>query len=326
MQCRQERGAGAHSRSTSSAGSRRTRSSEVPRFRCGHLERFGIGEPSQSAVGEQTLVDGSKPALEDGVDRRAERHRFAIHRASGRDHDVGVGDQGLSVDRALGHHQAGGPEQLGPLLRRAGQHDDLGVEVAQAAQDPREQVVLEAVVQRHGRRRSHDRQRPVPIEAQFGEHGVVRLEIGQVVLLLQARVATELGGRRTVAAQPLRRDRLGHHDRAGEAAVDGVLHRGPLVVERGGRGNPQQRGGHRDVIGAVADRQVERPSASPARERGRARHEPDGLGRHPPTAMVAARQSHRSRNARKARASARTRAPSHPPRGRARGGRRSPVA
>ena len=118
---------------------------------------------------------------------------------------------------------------LRALLGRAREHHRLGL-LAQPLEHPREQRVLEAVVERHLGRRAHDGDGPRRIEPQLPEHGRVGLEVRQVVLLLQPRVAAQLPAR-AVGVEPLRRDRLGHHHGAREAAVHGVLDARPLVVE-----------------------------------------------------------------------------------------------
>ena len=255
--------------STSTRGSRRTRGCFGDGEAALQVELARILQLAQTTFPDQALVDRAQPPLEGRVHRRAEGDRLAIHRAAGRDHQVRVSDQRLRVDRVLGHHKTGHPGQLAALGVHARQHHRLqavrGGGLAQALQDPREQVVLEAVVERDLRRRPHDDDRARRVEAQLAEHARIGLEIGQVVLLLQALVRADLAPC-AVALQPRRRDRVGHHDRTRQAAVDVVLHRRPLVVEHRRARNPQQRGRHAHVVGAVAERDVEAPA--PARARG----------------------------------------------------------
>ena len=144
------------------------------------------------------------------------------------------------------------------------------------------------MVERHVGRRAHDHERPVAVDRELPEHGLVGLEVGQVVLLLQPGVAAQLAAR-PVAVEALGRDRVGHHDGARQPAVHVVLGHGELVVERRGARDPQQRGGHRHVVRAVPDRHVEAPAARPAREREAARREPHGLA----AAAAAAVAAHR---------------------------------
>jgi hypothetical protein len=125
--------------------------------------------------------------------------------------------------------------------------------------------VLMPVVHRDLRRRAHDDDDPRRVDPQLGEHRVVGLEVRQVVLLLEPRVLGQLAAVHPVLAQPLRRDGLGDHHSAGQAAADVVLLAGPLVVERVQRRDAVERGGQREVVGAVRDRQVE-ALAAPAGE------------------------------------------------------------
>ena len=180
---------GALSSSTSSAGSRRTRAT-VPGSRLRSSISPASLQAAQAALGDEALVDGAHAALEGRPHRRAERDGLAVHRAAGADDDVGVGDERLGVDRALGDDEA---VQLGALLGDARQDD--GLRAAQAVEDVGEDVVLEAVVERHHRRRAHDGHRLRGVEAQLVEHRRVGLEVGEVVLLLQARVALQLAPR-----------------------------------------------------------------------------------------------------------------------------------
>ena len=70
-----------------------------------------------------------------------------------------------------------------------------------AARAPRANSgVLEAVVERHGRRRAHDDDRLRRVEPQLAEHRRVGLEVRQVVLLLEPRVAAQLAASRRSGA------------------------------------------------------------------------------------------------------------------------------
>ena len=75
--------------------------------------------------GDQAFVDGTQASLERRVDGRAERDRLAVHGAARGDHEVGVGDQRLGVDRVGRDDEAGNRAQLGALVGGAGQQDDL---------------------------------------------------------------------------------------------------------------------------------------------------------------------------------------------------------
>src|SRR5436309_15749569 len=101
------------------------------------------------------------------------------------------------------------------------------------------------------------------------ENVAVRLEIRQVVVLLQSLVSPELVSG-PVTVKPLRRDRIRHRHGVRQAAVDVVLDGGPLVVEHRGARDPQQGRRHRDVVRAVTEGNVEAPASSPAYELTRA--------------------------------------------------------
>ena len=132
------------------------------------------------------------------------------------------------------------------------------------------------------------------VEPQLREDRGVGLEVREVVLLLEPLVRAHLSAS-AITLQPLRRDRVGHHHRARQAAVDLVLHGGPLVVEHRRARDPQQRGGDAHVVGAVAERDVEAPSGRaplperPTRERGRTQRKARALRREPLAAVAADR-------------------------------------
>ncbi len=103
---------------------------------------------------------------------------------------------------------------------------------------------------------------PRGVEGELHEHGGVGLEVGEVVLLLEALIRAHLAPG-AVAVETLGGDRVGHDDGLGQAAVDVVLHRCPLVVEHRGAGDAQGEGGDGYVVGAVAEGDVEVPAAPP---------------------------------------------------------------
>ncbi len=115
-----------------------------------------------------------------------------------------------------------------PLLGGPGQDHDLLAR--QPVQHLREQVVLEAVIERYGRRRADDRERRRTVDPELIQHRLVGLEIRQVVLLLEARITAQLAAR-AVPVEALRGDRFRDDDRASEPAVDVVLDGRPLVIE-----------------------------------------------------------------------------------------------
>ncbi len=171
----------------------------------------------------------------------------------------------------------------------------LGDGAAQALEHAGEEVVLEAVVERDIGRRADDHDRSVGIQPELLEHLGGRLEVRQVVLLLEPLVGTQLAVR-AVAVQALGRDRVGDDHGGCEPAVDVVLDGGPLVVEHRRARYSQQRRCHAHVVGAVTEGDVEasagggsRIGPGPAHQRRRARREPTSLGRKPSAAMAADR-------------------------------------
>ena len=96
--------------STRSAGSRRCRTpTGVSRLR--RRSAAGSSSTCSRPVGDQRLVDAAHAAGEGGEDGGAEGDGLAVHRPPRADHEVGVGDQALGVDRPLGDDQVGGAER-----------------------------------------------------------------------------------------------------------------------------------------------------------------------------------------------------------------------
>ena len=98
--------------------------------------------------------------------------------------------------------------------------------------------------------------RPPSRPSARGTRGV-GLEPGQVVLLLQPRVAHEPRRAHAEAAQPPRRDGIRHEHARGQPAVERVLQGGELVVEHGRVRDAQDAARHRQVGRAVRERHVE---------------------------------------------------------------------
>src|SRR5205085_11441021 len=95
------------------------------------------------------------------------------------------------------------------------------------------------------------------------EQRAVRLEIGEVVLLLEARVLDELRRARTVRAKALRWDRLGDDHLRRCATAELVLERRELVVERRRARDAEASRRQRQLVRTVCERDVE---ASPLGE------------------------------------------------------------
>ena len=134
-----------------------------------------------------------------------------------------------------------------------------------------EERIRAAVVERDVGRRADDDERSRGIELEALEHGAVRLEVGQVVLLLQPRVLQELRRLRAVLGQALRRNRVRHDDLRRRAAAELVLKPGELVVERRRARDAEPPRGHRQLVRAVGERDVEVASLRPVAKRPQAR-------------------------------------------------------
>jgi len=254
-------------------------------------DRACVLEQLQPSLAHELLVDPAERPLEHRPHGRAEHGRLSVHRAPGGDQHVGERDEAAAVDRAVGHDDALEPEaaDVGALLVGAGEHDGVHARVGgRAPQDLRQQRRLGAAeVERVGRRRAHHAQQLRAGDAERLEHAAVGLEVRQVVLLLQARIADQLFAARAVAGEALGRDRLRHEHPVGQPAVDVVLDRRPLVVEHRRVGDTQRPRDHRHVGRAVGERAVE---ALPPRPAEQLAHAAGGSERlvAPPHAAVAA--------------------------------------
>ena len=85
-----------------SAGSRRTRCEAAPCQSASELDRRRVGRAAAAALADQRLVDAAEPARRRSCTPGAQHDRLAVHRAAGRDDEVGARDQALRVDRVLG--------------------------------------------------------------------------------------------------------------------------------------------------------------------------------------------------------------------------------
>ncbi len=127
------------------------------------------------------------------------------------------------------------------------------------------------VVQRDLRWRAQDGEEPGAIDPERLEHAVVRLEAVEVVLLLEAGVATHLPRASAERVEAVLRNRLRHDDTGGRAAAEAVLGARELVVERIGGGDAEGSGGERKLVRGVRERDVEAAAASEATEGGEPR-------------------------------------------------------
>ena len=126
------------------------------------------------------------------------------------------------------------------------------------------------VVERDIRRSSDDDEHPLSVEPELVENTGVGLEIAQVVLLLQAGVAADLGRGGAERVDPVLRDGVGNDDPAGCPAAQGVLHARELVVERVRRRYSQRPRDEWKLVRRVGEREVELPCLRVAAERTQA--------------------------------------------------------
>ena len=137
------------SRSSISSGSRWTTPPPVAFFSSTSASASvsSASRPSR----DQPLVDRAHRAGERRPHRRAERDCLAVHRAAGRDDEIGERDQALGVDRVLGQDERGqrGLAQRIPLRRRPREHHRLHRGIgAEALEHVGEERVAVAVVER----------------------------------------------------------------------------------------------------------------------------------------------------------------------------------
>ncbi len=130
----------------------------------------------------------------------------------------------------------------------------------------REERVRGAVVERDVGRRPDHHERPAGVEPELLQHRAVRLEVREVVLLLQPRVAAQLRLLDAVPPQALGRNRVGddHEGRRPEAEL--VLEPGELVVEGRRAGDAESSRSDRQLVRAVGERGVEVTALCPTAE------------------------------------------------------------
>ena len=136
------------------------------------------------------------------------------------------------------------------------------------------------MVERHVGRRPQHADDPPGVDAELLEDGRVGLEVVEVVLLLEPRVAEHLLRLGAVGCEASERDRVGHDDLVDQAHVQVVRHRGVLVVEHGELRDAERPGGEREVVRVVPDGHVEPGRARLGDQVRRAVEQADGLGRH----------------------------------------------
>ena len=257
-----------------------------PRSRLRSSNDCRVGQRQEPSFADQPLVDPAETAGEGRVDGHAEGDRLAVHRAPSGDDEIGVRDQALCVHGPLGHDERGQPESADhrPLLVGAREHDRLdGLVAAEPLEHGCEERVPVPVVERDLGRRPHHDEDARGVEAVDGVGR--RLEVGEVVLLLQPLVAEQLRRPRAESRQPLGRDRLRHDHPRGRAAAQLMLQPGVLVVEGCRARDPEPPRGQRQLVRPMRQRDVESAPLREAVERAEPSEERTRLAE-PPRAAV----------------------------------------
>ncbi len=94
---------------------------------------------------------------------------------------------------------------------------------AEPLQNVGEELIAMAVIRRDVGRGSDDDDNARAIHAERVQHAGIRFEASEVVLLLQARIATDLRAPSTESTEPIRRDRLRYDDACCSGAAERVL-------------------------------------------------------------------------------------------------------
>ena len=134
------------------------------------LDLLRIGERPEPALADERLVDAAEATRVRGVDGRPQRDGLAVHRAAGRDDQIGERDHALGVDGAVRHDHRRIVQlpHVIALLIGARDYDRVDAPVpSEALEHAREQRIAPPVVEgdvgwrpEHG----HDA-RPVDIQA-----------------------------------------------------------------------------------------------------------------------------------------------------------------
>ena len=132
-----------------------------------------------------------------------------------------------------------------------------------------------------------DCQDPPAVDSQPAENGRVRLEVGEVVVLLEAGVPAEVRRRCAEFAQPIDWDRVWDQHPACDSEADSALQAGELVVLHLHGRHPQDRADDGEVDRPVGKGEAEPSLARPEAEARAAAHQSAGLaeGRGAPVAV-----------------------------------------
>ena len=128
----------------------------------------------------------------------------------------------------------------------------------------RKQRIRVSVVERDVGRGPQHHEHAGAVDREGVEDRRLGLEVGEVVLLLQAWVLEELRWAGAVALEPFSRDRVRDDDLRRGPAAELVLEPGELVVERGRARNPEPPCRHRQLMRPMRERHVEVSPSPPA--------------------------------------------------------------
>ncbi len=170
---------------------------------------------------------------------------------AGGDDDVGERDQALGVDGAVGDDHRRQVELSHELALLLGprQHDRLHLRMgAEEVEGLWEERIGMTVVERDVGRWAQDDEDSAAVDAEELEHAWVGVEVGEVVLLLEARVTLQLWRSHAESLEPLRRDRLRHNDARRGSHAELVLDRRELVVVCRAAGNAEPTRAHRQLV------------------------------------------------------------------------------
>ena len=146
------------------------------------------------------------------------------------------------------------------------------VELAEIGERLREQRVGVAVVERDVGRRPQDDEHAIAVDAELFEHVQVRLEVGEVVLLLEAGIPQKLRRPDAEVRKALDGDRVRHDHLRRGAHAEVVLQRGELVVVRRRAGDAEPPRSDGELVRTMRQREIEaarpRPFAQCAQTRG----------------------------------------------------------
>ena len=136
----------------------------------------------------------------------------------------------------------------------------------------REERVRMPVVQRDVGRRPQHHEHAFGLDAQLVQHRGIGLEVSEVVLLLQPRIAKQLRRFHAEAGKTIGRNRVRHDHLRRRPHPEVVLERRELVVVRRRARDAEPSRGQGQLVRAVRERQVEasrsRPAAQGAESRG----------------------------------------------------------